>query len=356
MIFHKFIIKKKYKLLFKDFIVLLHYNNMKSYNEELIQIMNDLYHVMMLKGEIFRAKAYKKCQEIIMLYNEPIHSAEQLKGLKGIGKTMLCKINEYITTGKLELLEREKNSPIYQLTNVYGIGNKKARELVKEYNIHSIQELRENQHLLNNTQKIGLAYYEDILERIPRDEIDLFYRVFDTVLNNINSKQTASFQIVGSYRRGAETSGDIDVILTDKTNNKEIFKQWLDELKKRNIITHFLSRGNVKSLVIGSLNNISNISNIKVSKTNMVLPYRRIDFLYTTPEEYPFSLLYFTGSARFNTLMRERARKLGYTMNEHGLYHIKNKKKAERVNHSFHTEKDIFNFLGLDYKEPNERL
>lgn len=317
---------------------------MKSHNHELVQMMGELYNIMMMKGEVFRAKAYKKCQEIVMLYKEPIYEACQLKKVKGVGETMLNKINEYITTGKLDMLEREKNNPLYQLTNVYGIGCKKAQELIHTHNIQSIQQLRENQHLLNEKQKIGITYYEDILKRIPRSEIDLFYKLFQTILKDIDKKNTVTFQIVGSYRRGTKDSGDIDVIISDTHNNNEIFHQFLDELKERNIITHFLSRGNVKSLVIGN-----------ISYGSYTYPYRRIDFLYATPVEYPFSLLYFTGSAIFNTIMRERAREVGFTMNEHGIYHINKNKKMNKVNHIFSSEKDIFEFLGLEYRHPEER-
>lgn len=82
------------------------------------------------------------------------------------------KCKEYIETGKLELLEREKNKPEYVLSNVYGIGPIKARELVDKEGIKTIQELREKQEsVLNVVQKIGLKYYEDIQERIPRGRL-----------------------------------------------------------------------------------------------------------------------------------------------------------------------------------------
>ena len=71
-------------------------------------------------------------------------------------------------------------------TNIYGVGPKKADELVKKHNITSIEELRKKQdEVLNNIQRIGLKYYEDILERIPRNEIEKYdckrhFEVFNT--------------------------------------------------------------------------------------------------------------------------------------------------------------------------------
>jgi NAD-dependent DNA ligase len=82
---------------------------------------------------------------------------------------------------------------------------------------------------------------------------------------------------------------------------------------------------------------------------------RRVDFLYTGLEEFPFAILYFTGSKIFNTVMRHIALEKGYTMNEHGINNMEGKKKGDKVAHRFKTEEDIFDFLGLEYKAPTER-
>ena len=82
---------------------------------------------------------------------------------------------------------------------------------------------------------------------------------------------------------------------------------------------------------------------------------RRVDFLFSPPDEYAFAILYFTGSANFNTVMRQRALDLGYTMNEHGMYKMVSGKKTTKVDILFNSEKDIFNFLKMEYKTPVER-
>ena len=83
---------------------------------------------------------------------------------------------------------------------------------------------------------------------------------------------------------------------------------------------------------------------------------RRVDFLYTSPEEFPFAILYFTGSKIFNTVMRQRAVEMGLTMNEHGIYKLEGKKKGEKVAHKFESEKDIFDYLNMEFKTPQERI
>ena len=322
------------------------------YNGIFSDIMGQLYEIMAKKGEPFRGKAYQKAQETIMSYKDDIYSPDQLKGLPGIGPTIMEKLSEYVRTGTLQILEREKNNPVNILADIYGVGPKKAKELV-EAGITSIPQLRANADtLLNDTQKVGLKYYEDILQRIPRSEIDEYNAIFKKIFVSVSDSKGDSkgvseskseesvYEIVGSYRRGAQNSGDIDVIITSK--NGAVFKDFIDNLIKKGIILEVLSRGASKCLVIA-----------KIPSSSFA---RRVDFLYTSPEEYPFSVLYFTGSKVFNTVMRHQALTMDLTMNEHGMYSISGKKKGDKVSHSFKNEKDIFDYLNLVYKAPIERI
>ena len=309
-------------------------------NENFIDIMEKLADIMLKQGEPFRARAYQKAQETIMSNLNDITSPDDLKGKPNIGPTIMEKLNEYYQTGTLSILEREKENPVNILSEVYGIGPKKAKELV-DNGIKSIAQLRENQQMLNDVQKVGLHYYEDILKRIPRSEIEQYEVIFASDFNKV-ATPNSRFEIVGSYRRGAENSGDIDMIIT--TDNPAIFVNFINELIKKKIILEVLSRGPTKCLVI-----------TKISSSGVA---RRVDFLYTSIEEFPFAILYFTGSKIFNTVMRQVAVEKGYTMNEHGLCTLQDggKKKGEKVDHHFTSEEDIFNFLGLVYKAPNERI
>jgi len=309
----------------------------KSLNIKLAALMSKLSDIMMRTGEPMRARAYNKAEETILAMDTDITTADDLKGKPGIGDTILKKIKEYLDSGKLELIEREENKPEVILTNVYGIGPQKAKELVN-LNITNIKDLREQQDkVLNEVQKKGLKYYEDILKRIPRTEIDAYNKVFEKSFKKI-ADNDAHFEIVGSYRRGLPSSGDIDVIIT--SCYPIIFEKMLDSLIEQKIIVEVLSRGKHKCLVV---------SKIPSSDT-----YRRVDFLFSTPPEYPFSILYFTGSKGFNTVMRGRALKQGYSLNEHGLSYID--KKGELVPNIFPDEKSIFDFLKMQYKSPTERI
>ena len=321
-------------------------NKQKRYNEEFIELMEKLNNIMLKQGEPFRARAYQKAQETIMSYPEDIYTTSQLQGKPGIGSTIMDKLDEYVKTGTLRVLEKEKTNPINILGDIYGVGPKKSKELV-DAGITTIDELRDRQdELLNDVQKVGLKYYEQIQKRIPRSEIEEYEKMFrdnfEKVVNGLtNGNTNAKFEIVGSYRRGAAESGDIDVIITGSTG--AVYKAFIDQLLKEGIILEVLSRGSSKTLVIAKL---------PKQKDSVA---RRIDFLYAPSDEFAFAILYFTGSKIFNTVMRQYSLNKGYTFNEHGIYKLENKKKGEKVSKSFVTEKDIFDFLGLQFKTPVER-
>jgi len=315
-------------------------NSSSRLNEKFIELMDKMSDIMLKNGELFRSRAYQKAQETIMSYPKNINSPLDLKGYPGIGETIMEKLKEYIETGTLKILEREKNNPINILAEVYGIGPKKAKELVKN-GITTISQLRENEQMLNDVQKVGLRFYEDILKRIPRVEIEKYKKIFELLFTKVGNKES-KYEIVGSYRRGADTSGDIDVIITSISSS--VFKNFIDLLINEGIITNVLSRGSTKCLVMAKLKD----ENI----------YRRVDFLYTSLEEFPFAILYFTGSKIFNTVMRHQALTMGLTMNEHGIYILNpsDKKKGEKVDKIFTTEEDIFKYLNIEYKQPHERI
>lgn len=312
----------------------------KRYNEQILEMLEKMELLMKKRGDIFRMKAYARANNTISNMTEDIIDVKQLEGKPGIGPSTVIKMEQYLKTGTLDDLEKEKENPMNWLVEIHGIGPKKAEELIdKGINKMSDLENRQNE-LLNNTQKLGLKYYEDIKRRIPRFEIDDYNKLFQKEFNKLNYKD-GKYEIVGSYRRGSENSGDIDVIITSK--NQNIFKKFVDSMITNGIILETLSYGNTKALVIAKLPNY-NIA-------------RRVDFLYSPPDEFPFAILYFTGSKEFNTVMRSHALTMNLSLNEHGLYEKKKgEEKGKKIGKNFKEEKDIFEHLKLKYKKPEHRL
>ena len=138
-------------------------------------------------------------------------------------------------------------------------------------------------------------------------------------------------------RRQKSDSGDIDVLITG--SSKAIYDVFIDSLIKSDILIETLARGDTKYMGLAKHKSLSNIA-------------RRIDIMYTTRKEYPYAVLYFTGSADFNPKMRKIALDMGYSLNEHSLTNTTTK---EKLDIQFESEKDIFKFLNMDYVEPQNR-
>jgi DNA polymerase/3'-5' exonuclease PolX len=303
-----------------------------------------------INNEPFKVKAYETVLNQIEEMG-PIYSMEDLEHVKGIGKKIKAKLEEIFSTGQLEsvnIIMKESPIALYdELLNIYGIGAVKARELIEKEGIKSISELqekiKENPELLSKASKIGLEHYYDFQKRIPREEME----IHDEILQDTLPKNLVC-EIVGSYRRGLSNSGDVDVLVTSKNYNpdfnsvelspKEIteFHTYISRLKELGYITNILSLGKSKCLAVCKVDSV----------------YRRIDLLLTPDNEFAYAKLYFTGSKEFNVAMRSYALKLGWSLNEHGLTRI----NAIGPGPGFmEDEEDIFDFLNLEYVEPEDR-
>ena len=299
-----------------------------DYKKIIIDSLNILSENSRTEGKIFQYRAYEKVIRNINNIKEKIICFEQLENIDGIGKKIKLKIKEIFETGKLqesEDLKPPENDIFQKLLMVYGIGNVKAKNLINNYKIKSIEDLRqkskEDEKILTKAQKIGLLCYEDLLERIPRKEMLKHQKIL-----NLDS---TTGEIVGSFRRKAENSGDIDVMLN---MDKEEFNDFIQNLIDIKYLKYILARGETKLL---------GICQIKNGK------YRRIDLIRNSKEEYPFMKLYFTGSGEFNVAFRQHCLNLGLSLNEHGF--------TPKVN-GIKTEKDIFKYVNLKYVKPEDRV
>lgn len=292
-------------------------------------------------GNVFKARAYGKVINQLKIFEGDIKSINDLKDISGIGKSIKEKIEEIIKTGHIEKISeetREDSEALGILTNIYGVGPAKASALIKD-GIRTIEDVRNNLGKFNDKQLLGIKYYEEFLERIPRDEMEKHDKYIKRIVKGI--EKDCKVDIVGSYRRGNPDSGDIDVLITfpDNPNEQELFKKVIEKMRKNNYITDVLAEGNHKCLAVCSLP-----KNTK---------HRRLDLLLTPIEEYPYALLYFTGSQKFNIETRNQALKHGYSLSEHGLKKMND--KVSDVPKSLKTEKEVLKFLGLKYVPPGLR-
>ena len=151
--------------------------------------------------------------------------------------------------------------------------------------------------------------------------------------------------ICGSYRRGAISSDDIDVLITDKTftskqKSGDRLERIVNRLKEKHLITDEISLEQTKFMGVCKLNNET--------------PHRRIDIRLIPIDQYYFAVLYSTGSNIFNQEMRRHASDEGYILNEYSLRKIGSTGvPGEPL--EVKSEEDIFEYINLPYKKPEER-
>lgn len=301
-----------------------------DYNKPVIAYLQEYYDK---EDNVFKKNAYKKA--IKNLSGIKINSITDIINIKGIGVKIKEKIEYVIEHFEPETIDES-------LDNIYGIGPAKLKVL-KEKGINTFQKLKDalilDSKLLNAKQKIGLQYYDDIEKRIPYVEIEDHDKYLNKII--LENKKVECINIVGSYRRKKESSGDIDLLI--KIKNKDdyigILKEIVEKLEKDKYILEILACKDKKFMGI-----------VKLKESGIIA--RRLDMLITYPEEYACALLYFTGSKEHNIKVRNKALKMGYTLNEHRMEKIKPDVKDIPY---FNCEKDIFDFLEMEYIEPHLR-
>ena len=304
-----------------------------------VHIFTEISEYEKANGQPFKANSYKKVIIGLKKIKSDIELTEHnIRSIKGVGDSLYVKISDIIHTGTCPIYDKIKDidDPRKIFLGIHGVGPKKANELVKD-GYKSIQDLREVSaisQILNDVQIMGLKHYEDILQRIPRDEIVKHEKILINVLSRVD--KNAELTIAGSYRRNKDESGDIDVLL--KADDKSTYEKFIKTLTKHGYLIEDLAHGTKK------YNGISKVVN-GIG--------RRIDIMYTKPSEYPFAVLYFTGSDEFNKNMRKIILERGMTINE---YSLKVQETKKPVKHIFNEEKDIFDYLDMEYVEPCERV
>ena len=296
-------------------------------------------------------KALKNAIYEISKYDKEIVSGTQLKNeINGIGEKIALRIDEIISNGFLKEINEYENNNIYYnidyknpFIEITGVGEVRAKKWLDE-GIKNIDELKEaiNNKKIKSTHHIdiGLKYYNDFKQLIPREEIDIIKKIIKKCLKKNDKKYI--FEICGSYRRGCSHSGDIDILITHATkyeseNNPNHLINIVNSLKEINFITDELTiNGNTKFM--------------GVCKVKGLPFYRRIDIRFVKYNSYYSSLLYFTGNKNFNIFIRKKALSLNMSINEYGIIDNTNNSVL-----SVYSEKELFDKINMDYVSPLNR-
>jgi DNA polymerase/3'-5' exonuclease PolX len=229
----------------------------------------------------------------------------------------------------------DKTKLINELSQLIGIGPEKAKKIIAE-GLTDIKQLNNKKYKEMLPEETKLFISLKPLREIPNEDI----KALEPYIIN-PSKKIGKTYIVGSYRRKKPTSRDIDVMLVSSKDGA--LDKYLESIKKElpNAIFPYAKGKDKLSFIIDTSK-----ANIINTKNNVY----KVDVFRTLPEDEISMLLYSTGSKEHNILMRQKAKKLGYLLNQKGLF--KDNEKIKNLN----SEEDYFNILGMTYKTPKDRI
>lgn len=315
--------------------------------EKIIRQFEELQQIHKILGNVYEARAYENVVKALEDYPKAeIGKAVELKGVPNIGAGTLAKVEEILRTGgKISLLEELKNDPKIrtrlELQRIIGIGPKQAKTLVENRGVKSVADLKRRWKSGNITltrmQEIGLRYYKELNQRIPRHEIADFGEKLTRLLKPLG------FEVIlaGSFRRGKSTSGDIDVILVNPAEirternlqqKQHFLEEVIEVLQKHRILIEIISTNQ------GGFSAV-----IRTGKEKGKI--RQMDLKIAPSDLLPFFLLYFGSGVRFSRQIRQKAKEQGMKLSEWGLNGMRKAKN----------EREIFQRLGIPYVPPEKR-
>ncbi|MCK9377714.1 MAG: DNA polymerase/3'-5' exonuclease PolX [Syntrophobacterales bacterium] len=312
-------------------------------NKELAKIFTEISEYLEMEGVQFKPYAYQKAAlalETLKNDVEDLYKTGGLKGLKGIsgvGESIAHKIEEYLTTGRIEYYEEFKQKmPINldDIVGVEGVGPKKARVLFEKLGVKTLEELEAaaQAHRIAPLFGFGEKTEKNILQGIEflktskgRFLLGEILPIANQVLEKLQSlPEVERANTAGSVRRMKETIGDVDflVISTDSARVMEWFVAQPGVVK-------VWGHGDTKSSV-----------RLKEGFD--------MDIRVITPESYGAALQYFTGSKDHNIALRKIAIDKGYKLSEYGLF------QGERLIAAA-TEEEVYEKLGMAWIPPELR-
>ena len=300
----------------------------------------------------FRIRAYRTAARTIDTLVEPLAGVRgdpnrRLTDLDGIGADLAAKIEVLLDTGRLPLLdELQARVPAvaFELMRVPGLGPKKAKSLVDQLGIGSLQELeaacREGRvaGLKGFGAKTQAAILGNIAFAMDPGHARLLWEQADDIATNLlawlrQCPAARQVEAAGSWRRGRETVGDLDLVVDgdDSATVMDRLATWPDTAA-------VLQRGETRMSIRGPQN-------------------VQIDLRVVPPESFGAALQYFTGSKEHNVRLRSRARELGLTINEYGVHRLGSDEAAPPRSGAVagRTEADVYAAVGLPWIPPELR-
>jgi DNA polymerase (family 10) len=297
----------------------------------------------------FRIRSYRNAaqsieslpQQISELINEP----KKLLEIPGIGKGMLQNLQEMFKEGRLsvhaDLLKKYKPSML-DLLKIQGLGPKTIALIWSAYQIcdvEGVEKLAREQKIrilprMGEKQETKLLKAIEDYRRIAgRFLLDAAEAQAEKIVDHLRGYPgVEKVTPAGSLRRGRETVGDLDILVTGKA--------CCDDKEREKLIDHIIKLPGLMEIIARGENKVS----------FRMRGGMQVDVRFLAPESFGAAMQYFTGSKAHNIALRQRALRMGYTLSEYSLARVDNEKAVAGK-----TEEEIYSKLKLDYIPPELR-
>ncbi|KAL1901761.1 hypothetical protein Cpir12675_000269 [Ceratocystis pirilliformis] len=342
-------------------------------NGRIIEVLQQMCDYYTQTNDHWRITAYRKAIRTLERCEKPIRTASEARRLPNIGPRLALKIEEIACTDKLQRLEYARDDPLTEVftlfKGVYGSGTIQAQRWIAQ-GLRTLNDLMESGRLTRN-QKLGVEHYTDLNLRIPRCEMTALVSYVQRALSEIDPDALALAG--GSYRRGADSSHDIDFLLTKPGSASieevaPLMKMLVEKLEKEGFLVAALAASSKASsskwhgccVLPEEVAKEVYLDRENIDSGGHKSVWRRIDFLLVPDSEIGAAMLYFTGNDIFNRSMRLLASKKGMRLNQHGLWkNVIRGPQRKRVTQGelveAHDERRIFGILKIQWREPHER-
>ncbi len=308
--------------------------------ERLAEVLEEIALLLEIQGENpFKVRAYRQGAETVSGYDGDIVALardNRLEGIKGLGEALRDKLHELAATGELTFhrnLRAGYPDSFFELFEIDGLGPKKIASLHRELKIDSIAALKtacENDRVAG-LSGFGAKTQAKILEALARREqsagafrLDEATAAAELILGELrHHPDVLQASVAGSTRRSKENVHDLDFIAATSRP-----AELTEFFATRPFAAEVIARGDTKC---------------SIRLANGL----QCDLRAVSNEQYPFALLYFTGSKEHNVAIRSLALKHGWSLNEYGF--------TGKNPPAIHDEAGIYRALGLDFIPPELR-
>ena len=315
-------------------------------NRAIAQLLYETADLMEVAGEdSFRIRSYRNAAGVIEGHPESISSIlknpdKKVTDIPGIGKGIAAVLQEIEQRGSFErrdeMLEKYPAEAL-ELLKIQGLGPKSIKVLFEQLHVTSIDSLERacREQKLRDLPRMGAKLEEKVLrgiaayrQRQGRFLLNFAQRAADELTEYLSTVEGIEKIIpAGSLRRGKETVGDLDLLVTGPGAPTA-----LEKFVVHPKVQEILGKG-------------ENKASIRFGHEGL-----QVDLRALASENYGAALQYFTGSKEHSVALRQRALKMGLTLNEYGLSKVDGGAVVAQK-----TEEEIYGALGLDWIPPELR-